>query len=68
MGDLPKNGKKKEGSSCNGWPTQIKKNMENGRIVMGDPPKMEKRKSGRVVMGDLPRWRNGLIVMGDWPR
>ena len=29
--------------------------MENGRIVMGDLPKMEKKKSGRVVMGDLPR-------------
>jgi len=38
---------------------------EFGRIVMGDLPKMRKRKSGRVVMGDLPRWRNGLIVMGD---
>jgi hypothetical protein len=40
----------------------------NGRIVMGDLPKMEKRKSGRVVMGDLPKWKNGLIVMGDLPR
>jgi hypothetical protein len=40
--------------------------MENGRVVMGDLPKNEKKKkSGRVVMGDLPKWRNGLIVMGD---
>jgi hypothetical protein len=29
---------------------------------------MEKKKSGRVVMSDLPKWRNGLIVMGDQPR
>jgi len=29
--------------------------MENGRVVMGDLPKMEKEKSGRVVMGDLLR-------------
>jgi hypothetical protein len=29
--------------------------MENGRVVMGDLPKMEKGKSGRVVMGDLLR-------------
>jgi hypothetical protein len=42
--------------------------MENGRIVMGDLPKMEKMKSGHIVMGDLPRWRNDLIVMGDLPR
>jgi hypothetical protein len=47
-----------------------KKNMENGRVVMGDLPKngRKKKKSGRVVMGDLPRWRNDLIVMGDLPR
>jgi hypothetical protein len=32
-----------------------KKNMENGRVVMGDLPKNGKRKSGRVLMGDLPR-------------
>jgi hypothetical protein len=39
--------------------------MENGRVVMGDLPKNEKRKSGRIVMGDLPKWRNGRVVMGD---
>jgi len=40
----------------------------NGLIVMGDLPKIGKRKSGRVVIGDLPKWRNGRIVMGDLPK
>jgi len=39
--------------------------MENGRVVTGDLPKIEKGKNGRVIMGDLPKWRNGLTVMGD---
>jgi len=42
--------------------------MENDLVVMGDLPKMGKRKSGRVIMGDLPKWRNDLIIMGDLPR
>jgi hypothetical protein len=49
-------------------PRYKKKIIENGRVVMGDLSKMEKRNSGRVVMSDLPRWRNGLIVMSDLPR
>ena len=28
---------------------------------------MEKGKSGLIEMGELPRWKNGLIVIGDLP-
>jgi hypothetical protein len=41
--------------------------MKNGIIVMGDLLK-EKGKSDLIVMGDLPRWKNGLIVIGDLSR
>ena len=41
-----------------------KKTWRIDRVVMGDLPK-EKEKSGLIVMGDLPRWKNGLIVIGD---
>jgi hypothetical protein len=40
-----------EWSHCNGSPTQIKKNMENGRVVMGDLPKNGKKKEWSCCHG-----------------
>ena len=57
LGDLPRG---KKWPHYNGWPTQVKKKMENGLILMGDLP----RKYGLIVMGDLPR--KGRVVSFLW--
>ena len=80
MGDLPE-WKRERVVSFFGWPTQIKKKMENGLIVMGDLPK----EKGRVVSffgwptqgkewphsygwpTQVKKMENGLIVWVTYP-